>query len=76
MQVPSFGILSNGTRYIFYKYTPERRLLVQHAVRAQLKQCIKADEASTQVLPVISRLVHIIQQQMQCMESFKRGRTS
>ena len=74
MQVPSFGILSNGTRYIFYKYTPEDRLLKQYAVRANLKQRMTADEASTEVLPIIRHLVHIIQQQMQGMETFKRAR--
>uniref|UniRef100_A0A6T5TRE9 Uncharacterized protein n=1 Tax=Chlamydomonas chlamydogama TaxID=225041 RepID=A0A6T5TRE9_9CHLO len=74
-KVPSFGILTNGTRYIFYKYTPEDRLLVQHAVQAHLKHCIKADEATSQVLPIIRHLVHIIQQQMQCMQSFQRAQT-
>ena len=72
--MPSFGILTNGTRYIFYKYTPGDRLLVKHDVRAQLKQRIKAEDASKEVLPIIRHLVYIIKQQMKGMESFKRVR--
>lgn len=76
VQVPSFGILSNGTTYIFYKYTPEDRRLVKHVVRARLKKGIKADEAIVEVLPIIRHLLHIIQLHMQGMESYKRVRTS
>ena len=74
-QVPSFGILSNGTNYVFYKYTPEDRRLVKLWASVQLKPRITASEASAQVLPIIRHLVHIIQQQMQGLESFKKPRT-
>ncbi|KAL6751198.1 hypothetical protein V8C86DRAFT_2783257 [Haematococcus lacustris] len=74
-KVPSFGILSNGTRYILYKYTPEDRCLVQLALRAQLKQRMTAAEAIAEVLPIIRCLVKIIQEQMEGMESFKRARS-
>ena len=73
-QVPSFGILSNGARYIFYKFTPEDRILVKHAVFASLKQHITADEAAAEVLPIIRRLVHIIKEQKESMESAKKAR--
>ena len=71
VQVPSFGILSNGTRYIFYKYTPADRRLVHHAVSARLKHCISATEASKEVQDIICHLVAIIKQQMQDMDSFQ-----
>ncbi|KAJ9531914.1 hypothetical protein QJQ45_003627 [Haematococcus lacustris] len=74
-KVPSFGILSNGTRYILYKYTPEDRCLVQMALRAHLKQRMTAAEATAEVLPIIRCLVKIIQEQMEGMESFKRARS-
>ena len=74
MQVPSFGILSNGTRYIFFRYTPEDRRLVQLATEAQLKERITASNAIDQVLPIIRRLLHIINVQMDGMESFKKSK--
>lgn len=73
--MPSFGILSNGTRYIFYKYTPEDRSLVQLGLNADLKLHIHAEEARDQVLPIIRCLVKIIQEQLESMDSFKRARS-
>lgn len=73
--MPSFGILSNGTEYIFYRFTPDDKRLVQHYVRAQLEHRITADEASKQVLPVIRHLAYIIKLQMDGMDSLKKPRT-
>jgi hypothetical protein len=71
-QVPSFGILSNGTTYIFYKYTPEDKRLKQFTERTNLDKAIKAQAASQAVLPIIRRLVHVIKEQMESMKSFKK----
>jgi hypothetical protein len=72
--VPSFGILSNGTTYIFYKYTPEDKHLQQFTERANLDKTIKAADASREVLPIIRRLVHLIKEQMESMKSYKRAK--
>lgn len=74
MQVPSFGILSNGTTYNFYKYIAKDRHLVQFTERANLDKGITADAASEAVLPILRRLVNVIKDQMDGMRSFKRAK--
>lgn len=62
--------------YTFYKYTPEDKRLRQFTERANLDKGIKAAAASEEVLPIIRRLVHLINEQMESMKSFKRAKRS
>jgi len=69
-KVPSFGILSNGTNYTFYKYIPEAERLVCVDARVNLERKITGAQASENVLPIIRHMVYIIQEQMKALTSF------
>lgn len=73
LQVPSFGILATGTMYIFYKYMPDaKRFIKCSTMTLLLKHGITAEEATKESLPVVRRLVHIINEQKNKMQAFKR----
>jgi hypothetical protein len=73
LQVPSFGILTTGTVYIFYKYMPDiKRFIKCSTMTLPLKHGIKADVAAKEALPVVRRLVHIINEQKEKMMHIKR----
>ncbi|KAL6748239.1 hypothetical protein V8C86DRAFT_2884685 [Haematococcus lacustris] len=69
-QVPSIGILSSGTQYIFFKYDPAAKLITRTSSMAvPLVPGITAGNAATLALPVIRRLVQAIESQKQALRS-------
>jgi hypothetical protein len=67
LQVPSFGILSNGLIYKFYKFdasdASNKRLVHSARLVLKLDKGITAADAQKEAAPVLGRLVHMIIQQ-------------
>ncbi|KAL6756295.1 hypothetical protein V8C86DRAFT_91887 [Haematococcus lacustris] len=69
-QVPSIGILSSGTQYIFFRYDPAAKLVTRTScMTVPLVPGITAALAATQALPVIRRLVQAIESHKQALRS-------
>jgi hypothetical protein len=69
LQVPSVGILSSGTQYIFFKYDPAATSITRSSSMAvPLVPGITAQKAATVALPVIRRLVQAIENQKLAMK--------
>jgi len=79
LQMPSFGILTNGKVYILYKYCrASRRLIKSDALELNLHKGVTADYAMKQAQPVIELLMGTIELQRDninlFMEQHKRQR--
>ncbi len=71
MQMPSFGILTNGKVYILYKYCrASRRLIKSEILELNLHQGVTADYAMKQAQSVIERLMGTIELQRDNMNKF------
>ena len=66
LQVPSFGILSNGLVYKFYKFdasdASNKRLVHSTRLVLKLDKGITAADAQKEAAPILGRLVHMITQ--------------
>ncbi|KXZ51476.1 hypothetical protein GPECTOR_12g439 [Gonium pectorale] len=70
-QVPSYGILTNGLTYVFFKYLPGSKELIQSAtMNLSLQPNVTAALAAESALPVMRRLMWIIQQQKNELDEF------
>lgn len=73
LQVPSFGILTSGTRYIFYKYVADdKRLIKCTPLHLHLQRGTTAKDAADQALPVLKHLVYIINKQKESLAIFNK----
>jgi hypothetical protein len=67
LQVPSFGILSNGLTYKLYKFdasdASNKRLVHSTRLVLKLDEGITAADAQKEAAPILGRLVHMITQQ-------------
>ncbi|KXZ52711.1 hypothetical protein GPECTOR_8g106 [Gonium pectorale] len=73
--VPSYGILSTGRVYV--KYVPESKQLIKSVIMpVHLEYGVSAAVAAELVLPVIRRLLWVIQQLKEDMDDFCRRKTA
>lgn len=76
MQVPSVGILSNGTGYLFYKcrHTGQQNgqpvLECSHFLHANLLEGTRADAAVEEVKKVVQTMVKLFRDQKVALTSF------
>lgn len=61
LQVPSFGVLTTGVKWLFYKFEPQSKTLYEsEPLFLPLERHITASEAQKLALPVVELLLHII----------------
>ena len=76
MQVPSAGILSNGTAYLFYKCyhdgQPNGRpvLTCSEFMTVDLHKGISADSAADNIMKVVKTMVQLFADQKKALSSF------
>jgi hypothetical protein len=72
--VPSFGVLTTGVKWLFYKFEPQSKTLYEsEPLFLPLERHITASEAQKLALPVVELLLHIIQQQKKTFEDYKKA---
>ena len=74
LQVPSFGVLTTGTKWLFYKFDPQSKALYESGpLLLLLKKRIAATEAHKWASPVVELLLHIIQEQKKAFDVHKKA---
>ncbi len=72
--MPSYGLLTNGRVYHFFKYVASKPALCKSMPMAvNLQAGVTADEALEAVVPIIRRLVLILTEQKQSLDQFFSG---
>jgi hypothetical protein len=68
--VPSYGVLTNGTTYVFYKYeAASKTITCSDAVDLFLRQGTSASDAQKTAAPVLGILTRIIQEQKDALNA-------
>ena len=74
IQVPSFGVLSTGTKSVFFKFEPQSKTLYESGpFLLPLKKRISARNAKESALPVVELLVYIIKEQKKAFVKYKQA---
>jgi hypothetical protein len=64
VKIPSYGVVTNGLKYRFYKYDAStRRLINSRMFMIDLYEGTSPDDTQKAVTPIIGRLVHIVTEQ-------------
>lgn len=76
-QVPSAGILSNGTGYLFYKYYHygPQRLQCSPLMVQNLIQGIEAKAAKKEAMDVLATMIQLFKDQISAFEDFKASQS-
>lgn len=77
-QVPSVGVLTNGTSYLFYKchHDSQPRLLCSEFMGVELHKGIEAKRASKAVLNILRTMLQVFLDQKRAIENFWKKQTS
>lgn len=71
LQVPSAGILSNGTGYLFYRcYHGPQRLQCSPLMMVNLSQSIQAKAAQKEARDVLATMIQLFKDQISAFKGF------